>query len=58
MRVINKWKIPSITCLGFLYGMVNYTFKCNTLRKKEVHINLWYNRVAKQKKHQGEIYEL
>ena len=24
MRVINKWKIPSKTSLGFLYGMVNY----------------------------------
>ena len=25
------------------FTLVNYTFKCNTRRKKEVHINPWYN---------------
>ncbi len=30
--------------------MVNYTIKCNSLGKKEVHINLWYNSFSNKTK--------
>lgn len=38
--------------------LVNYTIKCNTIKKKELITNLCYNEVGKTNKKQEECYEL